>query len=112
MRGRTLKEHIQEKMQDPEFKKAWDELDPEFELLESLIKAREKAGITQEELAKRIGTKQAYKDFMIHRNLFLSLQRNNRNIQSSVLNKRNLLINFPPFRILTRLLQAMDMINS
>ncbi|MBI4595124.1 MAG: helix-turn-helix transcriptional regulator [Candidatus Tectomicrobia bacterium] len=59
MRGRTLKDHIQEKMKDPEFKKAWEELDPEFELLESLIKAREKAGITQEELAQKIGTKQS-----------------------------------------------------
>jgi transcriptional regulator with XRE-family HTH domain len=35
-----------------------DDLDNEFELLESIIKARESAGLTQEELAKRIGTKQ------------------------------------------------------
>jgi ribosome-binding protein aMBF1 (putative translation factor) len=40
------------------FKKAWHDLDNEFELLESIIKARESAGLTQEELAKRIGTKQ------------------------------------------------------
>ena len=58
MRGRTLKEHIREKMKDPEFKKAWHDLDAEFELLESMIKAREEAGLTQEELARRIGTKQ------------------------------------------------------
>jgi ribosome-binding protein aMBF1 (putative translation factor) len=58
MRGRTLKEHIRESMKDPEFKKAWHELDTEFELMESMIKAREKAGMTQEELAKKIGTKQ------------------------------------------------------
>ena len=58
VRGRTLKEHIAERMKDPEFRKAWHDLDPEFELLETFIKAREKAGITQEELAKRIGTKQ------------------------------------------------------
>ena len=45
-------------MKDPEFKKAWHGLDTEFELLESMIKAREKAGITQEELARKIGTKQ------------------------------------------------------
>jgi transcriptional regulator with XRE-family HTH domain len=45
-------------MKDPEFKKAWHELDPEFELLESMIKAREKRGLTQTELAKRRGTKQ------------------------------------------------------
>ena len=58
MRGRALKEHIREKMKDPEFRKAWHDLDTEFELLESMIKAREKAGVTQEELAKKIGTKQ------------------------------------------------------
>ena len=57
-RGRTVKEHITQKMKGPKFKKAWHALDTEFELLESMIKAREKAGLTQEELAKRIGTKQ------------------------------------------------------
>lgn len=40
MRGRTLKEYIAEQMKDPEFKKAWDDLDPEFEILEAMIKAR------------------------------------------------------------------------
>ncbi len=58
VRGRTLEEHIAENMKDAKFKKAWHDLDTEFELLESFIKAREKAGITQAELAKRIGTKQ------------------------------------------------------
>ena len=45
-------------MKDLAFKKAWHDLDPEFELLESMIKAREKMGITQTELAKRMGVKQ------------------------------------------------------
>ena len=45
-------------MKNPEFKKAWHDLDTEFELFESMIKAREKAGLSQTELAKRIGTKQ------------------------------------------------------
>lgn len=58
MRGKTLREHIREKMKNPDFKRAWQELDTEFTLLEALIKAREEAGLTQEELAERIGTKQ------------------------------------------------------
>lgn len=58
IRGRTLKEHIAEKMASPVFKKAWHDLDTEFGLLESMIKARERAGLTQTELARRIGTKQ------------------------------------------------------
>jgi ribosome-binding protein aMBF1 (putative translation factor) len=59
IRGQTLKEYINEQMKNPKFKKAWHELDPEFELLASLLKARVKEGITQEELARRIGTKQS-----------------------------------------------------
>lgn len=58
-RGRTLEEHIEESMKDPEFKKAWDDLEPEFELLGSMIKARERKKISQAELAKRLGTKQS-----------------------------------------------------
>lgn len=58
VRGRTLEEHIAEHMKDLKFKKAWHDLDTEFELLESMINAREKAGLTQEELARKIGTKQ------------------------------------------------------
>ena len=58
VRGRTLEEHIAEHMKNPKFKKAWHDLDTEFELLESLLQAREKAGLTQEELAEKIGTKQ------------------------------------------------------
>ncbi|MBI4690682.1 MAG: helix-turn-helix transcriptional regulator [Nitrospirae bacterium] len=54
----TFKKHLDESMKDSAFRKAWDDLDMEFELLESLIKAREKAGLTQAELAKRVGTKQ------------------------------------------------------
>jgi ribosome-binding protein aMBF1 (putative translation factor) len=53
---RTIKEDVRERMKDPAFKKAWRDLDAEFELLESIIKARETAGLAQEELARRIGT--------------------------------------------------------
>jgi len=59
MRGRTLKEYIAEQMKDPEFKKAWEDLDPEFQVLKAMIKAREKTGISQAELARRVGTKQS-----------------------------------------------------
>ena len=53
-----MKEHINEKMRHPEFKRAWHELDAEFSILEGIIKARKKVGLTQEELARKIGTKQ------------------------------------------------------
>ena len=43
---------------EPGFKKAWRELDSEFELLETMLKLREQAGISQQRLAEKIGTKQ------------------------------------------------------
>ncbi len=46
-------------MRRPGFKKAYDDLDFEFTLLRALIDARAKRGMTQEKLAKKIGTKQS-----------------------------------------------------
>ncbi|MBA4417920.1 MAG: transcriptional regulator [Syntrophus sp. (in: bacteria)] len=58
MKHKTLRNYVDEQMNNPEFKEEWDALDPEFQLIESIIKAREKAGLTQAELALKIGTKQ------------------------------------------------------
>jgi ribosome-binding protein aMBF1 (putative translation factor) len=41
------------------FKKAYDDLELEFAIIEALIRARSKRGMTQEKLAKKIGTKQS-----------------------------------------------------
>jgi len=45
-------------MKDPEFRRQYEELGEEFELARSLIEARLAAGLTQEELARRMGTSQ------------------------------------------------------
>jgi DNA-binding XRE family transcriptional regulator len=45
-------------LKDKIIKKSYDELGPEFVLVEKLIQKRLKQGLTQAELAKRIGTKQ------------------------------------------------------
>lgn len=58
MKARTLQDYIAQQMQKPGFKKAWHELDAEFELLESMLQLREKTGMTQQRLAEKIGTKQ------------------------------------------------------
>ena len=42
---------------DPEFRKAYDELAEEFGLFDELLKARTRAGLTQAEVAERMGTK-------------------------------------------------------
>ena len=46
-------------MQDPEFKKAYDELDPVYKLIREIVTYRIEQGISQKELAERIGTKQS-----------------------------------------------------
>ena len=43
--------------EDPEFRQAYDELAEEFELFDELLKARTRAGLTQAEVAERMGTK-------------------------------------------------------
>lgn len=46
-------------MKDPEFKKAYDSLAPEFEIIRSVIRTRIKKGITQKEFARRMRTTQS-----------------------------------------------------
>ena len=47
-----------ERKNDPEFRKAWDESREEYRLLGEMIALRRKEKVTQKELAERIGTKQ------------------------------------------------------
>ncbi len=44
---------------DPEYRSAYEELRPEFEVARLLIEARTQAGLTQAQLAKRIQTTQS-----------------------------------------------------
>ena len=44
---------------DPEFRKEYKALGPEFELIESIIKRRAELEMTQKELADKLGTGQA-----------------------------------------------------
>lgn len=46
-------------LKDPEIRKAYDDLGPEFELISMLIKKRLKKGLTQAALARKLGTKQS-----------------------------------------------------
>ncbi|ABC24205.1 helix-turn-helix domain-containing protein [Rhodospirillum rubrum] len=49
----------QEWSQDPAYRAAHEELRPEFELATALIAARARAGLSQAELAERMGTTQS-----------------------------------------------------
>ncbi len=46
-------------VRDPEYRAVYGELGPEFDLARSVIEARARAGLTQEQLAKRMRTTQS-----------------------------------------------------
>ena len=51
-----LKNHL---LEDPDFRREYARVDEEFALIEALIRARTTARLTQEELARRLGTTQS-----------------------------------------------------
>ena len=46
-------------MKDPEFRRAYEELEPVYILIGKLIEQRIKYGLTQKQLASKLGTKQS-----------------------------------------------------
>lgn len=46
-------------MKDQEFKKEYERLAPRYAIVSQLIEARAKKGLTQKELAQKVGTKQS-----------------------------------------------------
>ena len=46
-------------MEDAEFQEEYDKLQPRYELISQIIKARKSMKMTQEELAKRAGTRKS-----------------------------------------------------
>ncbi len=56
---KTFDAYLNEQLKNPEFKKEYDALEPEFAIIQALIDARSKSGITQKELADRTGINQA-----------------------------------------------------
>ena len=52
------KEHRKKLLKDPEFKAEYEALEPEYRLAAALIRLRLAKGLTQEELARLMNTKQ------------------------------------------------------
>ncbi len=52
------KEHKKKLLKDPEFRKEYEALEPEYKLASALIRLRLARGLTQEQLAKLLNTKQ------------------------------------------------------
>ncbi|MBP1918331.1 helix-turn-helix transcriptional regulator [Youngiibacter multivorans] len=57
--GVKLEEIKAKLMKDAEFQKEYDRLKPRYELISQIIEARKNMKITQEELAKRAGTRKS-----------------------------------------------------
>ena len=56
--GVKFDDFLQEQLQDPEFKKEYEALQPEHAIIQAIIDARKKTGITQKELSERTGIAQ------------------------------------------------------
>lgn len=56
---RTIEDTIREYMQDPEFKKEWDALEPQYQIIKAILDARKAANMTQKELSEITGITQA-----------------------------------------------------
>ncbi len=56
---RPMDEFWNERMRDPAFIAALQEMEPEFQAAREVLRLRLAQGLTQKELAERIGTKQA-----------------------------------------------------
>ena len=54
-----FQELLQEQLNDSEFKKEWDDIQPEMDVIRTMINARIEQNLTQKELAARTGINQA-----------------------------------------------------
>lgn len=55
----NFRDHLEESLKEPAFRREWDEQEAEREVMESIVEARIAAGLSQKELAERCGMKAA-----------------------------------------------------
>ena len=49
---------LEQQLENPEFRKEWEALEPEFAIMQAMIDARNEEGLTQKELSERSGIAQ------------------------------------------------------
>ncbi|MBZ1348582.1 MAG: helix-turn-helix transcriptional regulator [Candidatus Nealsonbacteria bacterium] len=59
MKKKTYKQLKKELLKDKKIKQLYERLEPEFAVIEMIIKKRIEKGLSQKELARKIGTKQS-----------------------------------------------------
>lgn len=57
--GKNFRETLTEQLKNPEFKKEWDALEPEFQIIKSMIEVRQGKNLTQQDLSLLTGISQA-----------------------------------------------------
>lgn len=50
---RKFNDYLKEQMQNPEFKKEYDNLQPEFDIIRAIVDARTSQNLTQKQLAEK-----------------------------------------------------------
>ena len=55
----TYKEYNNKCLEDSNFKKEYDDLEPEYDIINAMIKVRKERGLTQKQLSKLTGISQA-----------------------------------------------------
>ena len=56
---KNLNDFLNEQLKDPEFKKEYDDLQPEFDVVRAIVEARTSQNLTQKQLSERTGINQA-----------------------------------------------------
>ncbi len=56
--GKNFRDTLNERLQDPDFKAAWDELEPERQIMQAIVEGREDHNLTQAQLAEATGIHQ------------------------------------------------------
>lgn len=54
-----FQEFLEEQLQDNEFRKEWEDIQPEMDVIRAMVDARISQNLTQKELAERTGINQA-----------------------------------------------------
>lgn len=57
--GKNFRETLNEQLKDPDFKKEWDALEPEYQIIKAMLDTRNEKSITQKQLADITGIPQA-----------------------------------------------------
>lgn len=57
--GKNFRETLNEQMKDSEFRKEWDALEPEYQIIKAMLNIRNEKSITQKQLADLTGIPQA-----------------------------------------------------